>query len=76
MNYFLVVLPKALDGSINRQLYAFTDIDSARQSFHAQCSKYFNNPNLVSASVCMLDEKSNKLMHDYWERKEEDKTEE
>ena len=42
MTYFLTILPKKEDGTINRQLLEFDDLTSATVGFHSNCAKYIN----------------------------------
>ena len=67
MNYYVIVLPMAKDGKVNRQILEFTDYDSAKAGFHGQCAKYFGNETLKKAWVCIIDELCNRLDNDYWE---------
>lgn len=70
MNYYVIVLPMALDGSVNRQMYAYADYEEAKQAFHFNCGKYFKNASLKQASVVVIDDLTNKLMDDYWKAPE------
>lgn len=72
MNYYVIVLPMAMDGSVNRQIYAFTDFKSAKQAFHFNCGKYFNTETLKMASVCIIDDLANQLMTDSWQKPTEE----
>lgn len=66
MNYYVVVLPMAKDGSVNRQILAVSDLDEAKAAFHAQCAKYFRSSALKMASVCVLDDFCNRIEEDHW----------
>lgn len=70
MNYYVIVLPMTNDGTVNRQILAFTDFESAKQSFHFQCGKYFNAETVKMVSVCVIDDLSNQLLSDSWQRTE------
>lgn len=67
MKYFVIVLPMAKDGTVNRQMYAFDDFESAKQSFHSNCAKYFKADALIKASVCILTENCVEVMNDIWD---------
>lgn len=66
MNYYVIVLPMSKDGNVNRQILAVSNMDEAKAAFHAQCAKYFRATNLKMASVCVLDDFCNRVLHDYW----------
>ena len=66
MNYYVVVLPMAKDGSVNRQILAVSNLDEAKAAFHAQCAKYFRSDTLKMASVCVLDDFCNRIEEDHW----------
>lgn len=67
MKYFVVVLPTDKDKAVNRQILEFEDYESAKQSFHFNCGKYFKNDSLLKASVCILDDLCNQIEHDSWD---------
>ena len=71
MNYYVLVLPMDLNGTVNRQIYSFADYASAKQSFHTNCGKYFKNETLLMASVCIIDDFCNNLLSDFWEKEQQ-----
>lgn len=68
--YYVIVLPMATDGSVNRQIYEFEDYESAKQSYHANCGKYFKSSTLKQCSVCILDDLCATLVSDFWKAPE------
>ena len=63
MTYFLTILPKKEDGTINRQLLEFDDLTSATVGFHSNCAKYINAAGYDSLYCGVSDELGNLFDH-------------